>query len=198
MCLTISFSEDSLIICIGERGKQIKKTYKQIGFCSTFILGRDPDGGYSPFHGAERPARPRIDRDPLCLLHGGERCHLPALCLIPDDRQPLADHLLPCLLHRHRCDFRPHLVPVPSWQAQDHHPLRVRSRGNLYTPAVSLHGAPSPEARVLGGPLDAPHPLRIHIPRRLPSRGPQGAILRQVRHLFGRYGGRLSPLWCTC
>lgn len=161
-------------------------------------LFRHSHSSHSSVHWAERPPGPGIDRDPFRLLHGGKRGRLPALRLVTHDRKTLADHLLSCFVLPHLCYVRTGVASVPPGKAQDPHPLRMRDRGGMHAATVSLHRAPGKEARVLGGSLDASHPLRIHLPQHLPSRVHFRPILRQVRDFFCPCGGRVCPVQCAC
>lgn len=163
------------------------------------MIFRNTDCSYSTFHGVERPPGPGVNRDAFCLLHGSECRHLPALRLITHDRKTLlADGLVSRILLPDLCYVRTGVAAVSPWQAQDPHPLRVRASGDMYTAAVSPHCDPDPEARVLGGALDASHPVRIHLPKCFPSWVHLGSILCQVRDIFGHRGGGVCSVQCTC
>lgn len=120
---------------------------------------------YRPKHIAE----PGINRLSVRLLHGGECSDLQAVRASWSDEH-MANSVFLVLFLSNLSHLHPPLAVRPLGQAQSLHARLLHCPSYRGCAVVPFHGAPGPEARVLGCPFDAMDPLHFHIPQHILAR----------------------------
>lgn len=136
---------------------------------------------YRAVHWFRYPSWSSIHRNSIRVLHGGECSDLPTVCGRRDD-EPMADPVLLALLLTHLCHVHPPVALCTCRQAKRVHAWSMCCCCNRSSAGVCFHGPWGPEARVLGGTVDAMDSFHIHLSQRI---------------LVGRSAERvvLSPVW---